>query len=249
MGEPSSPTPSRTGPSRGTITFVARRQLSPVRPPERVGDVVAEEVAGPDRRRGHPERRAREVGVDDRQPVGDHRSAADRGQERGLVLQHACRSSIRSARPATGRSRGAQVVDDVGAVAEQLGEELEVGQPGDRPVDRVADAVQAVRPGPARSRRLSSRGTTTTTTRPTIIDAEEQHGGDDQRRRGRTVQLGERQRPPRRAAPRAAGPRRAAGRRRRRPAGCTAAAGVSTCRVVYAALRTAAAPRLRSTVR
>ena len=32
LGEPSRPTPSRTGPSIGTMTFVASRQLSPVRP-------------------------------------------------------------------------------------------------------------------------------------------------------------------------------------------------------------------------
>ena len=30
LGEPRSPTPSRTSPSIGTRTFVARRQLSPV---------------------------------------------------------------------------------------------------------------------------------------------------------------------------------------------------------------------------
>ena len=34
LGEPSSPTPSRTSPSIGTMTFVARRQLSPVLPCE-----------------------------------------------------------------------------------------------------------------------------------------------------------------------------------------------------------------------
>ena len=32
LGDPSRPTPSRTSPSIGTRTFVARRQLSPVRP-------------------------------------------------------------------------------------------------------------------------------------------------------------------------------------------------------------------------
>ena len=85
-----------------------------------VGDVVAEEVVRPDRHPGHPEGRAREVGVDDRQPVGDHRSAADRAQVRVLVLHLRRRSSTRSARPGRGRSRAAQVVDDVGAVAEEM---------------------------------------------------------------------------------------------------------------------------------
>ena len=33
QGEPSRPTPSRTGPATGIMTFVASRQLSPVRPP------------------------------------------------------------------------------------------------------------------------------------------------------------------------------------------------------------------------
>ena len=44
-GEPSSPTSSRTGPSIGTMTFVASRQLSPVAAAGGVGDVVAEEAA------------------------------------------------------------------------------------------------------------------------------------------------------------------------------------------------------------
>ena len=33
QGEPSRPTPSRTGPVTGIMTLVASRQLSPVRPP------------------------------------------------------------------------------------------------------------------------------------------------------------------------------------------------------------------------
>ena len=44
----------------------------------------------------------------------------------------------------TGRSRAAQVVDDVGAVTEELGEELDVGHPRDRPVDPVVEAVQRI---------------------------------------------------------------------------------------------------------
>ena len=47
---PAARRPPGSGPSIGTITFVASRQLSPVRPCGGIGDVVAEEVVRPDRR-------------------------------------------------------------------------------------------------------------------------------------------------------------------------------------------------------
>ena len=49
LGEPSSPTPSRTGPSIGTITLVASRQFVARPALRRVGDRVAEEVVRADR--------------------------------------------------------------------------------------------------------------------------------------------------------------------------------------------------------
>src|SRR6266581_4430156 len=45
--------------------------------PRRVGNVVAKEVAGPDRHPRHPERAARDVVIDHVQPVGEHRSPTD----------------------------------------------------------------------------------------------------------------------------------------------------------------------------
>src|SRR5213076_1373840 len=75
-GEPSKPTPSRTLPSRGTITFVPRRTMS--RPAAgRVVDVVANEVAGADRSQRHAERGARDLVIEDVQNVCDHSAGAD----------------------------------------------------------------------------------------------------------------------------------------------------------------------------
>ncbi len=48
-GEPSSPTPSRTGPSSGTITLVASRQLSPVLPPEGYAMLLPRKLLAPTR--------------------------------------------------------------------------------------------------------------------------------------------------------------------------------------------------------
>ena len=108
----------------------------------RVDDVVAEEAPGPDGRPGHAERRARVVGVDDRYPAGTHRSAADRAQVRVVVLDLG--AEVRPGLHHGGQpvSEALQVVDDVGAVAEELVEELPVGHPRDQPVERVLDPVQ-----------------------------------------------------------------------------------------------------------
>ena len=90
------------------------------------------------------------VGVDDRQPVGDHRAAADRCSGTGF----SCLTSVPKFDPVCSTRRqvvpeAAQVVDDVGAVAEQAGEELDVGHARDRAVDRSSGSRTADRPCPA----------------------------------------------------------------------------------------------------
>ena len=98
----------------------------------------------PDRRPRDAEGRGGVVGVEDRQPVGDHRAAADGDQVRVLVphLRTEVGAGLLDVREVV--ADGPQVVDDVRAVAAQPLEELEVGQPGDGPVRRVVRAVQRI---------------------------------------------------------------------------------------------------------
>ena len=81
---PSRPAPVRISPSSGIIALVAIRQLLPTRRlPGR--DVIPEEAVPPDVNRRDAERRGRDVGVHDRQAVGDHRTAADDAHVRGIL--------------------------------------------------------------------------------------------------------------------------------------------------------------------
>ncbi len=111
-----------------------------------IGDVVPEEVVRPDRRPGHPEGGARVVGVDDRQPAGDTPFRCRPSQVGVVVLDLA--AEVRPGLHHRGElvPDAAQVVDDVGAVPEETGEELAVGHPCDRTVHPVVEAVQGIDP-------------------------------------------------------------------------------------------------------
>ena len=99
-----------------------REQAVVARPaPGRVGDVVAEEVAGAHLGAAQPERGARVLGVHERQPVRHHRPAADPA-EVGVLVPH-LDPEVRAAlhqRPAEPVPDEPQVVQDRRAVAEQL---------------------------------------------------------------------------------------------------------------------------------
>ena len=206
LGEPSRPTPSRTV-AVDRDHDLGREQAVVAGPALRgVGDVVAEEVVRADRHAGHAERRVRVVGVDDGQPVGDHRSAADRAQERVVVLHLLAEVRAGLLDPAEVVAEPAQVVDDVGAVTEQRGEELAVGHAGDRPVDPVVEAVQGVDLVRPDERGSSTRGTVTSRPGRRAVKPK-----NSTRRRDQRVAVErparERRRPRVRAARRAAGPR------------------------------------------
>src|SRR6478736_653796 len=81
-----------------------------------ISDVVPEEVAVPYRDPGHPERRARVVGIDYRQPVRDHCSPPHRHQVRVLVLDRAAEVRPGLLYSTEVVSEPAQKVHDVGAV-------------------------------------------------------------------------------------------------------------------------------------
>ena len=150
-----------------------------------IGDPVPQEVLCPDRHPGQAEGRVREIGIDDGQPVRGHRSAADRAEERGVVLDHFAEVRTGLPHPAKVVAQPTQVVDDVGGATEETHVEPAVGRAGDRAVDPVVESVQRVdlvrrdeevqhaRNG-SHEHEADERG------------AEEEHGGNDQRRRGRT---------------------------------------------------------------
>ena len=144
LGEPSRPTPSRTWSVERNHDL--RREEAVVAGPalRGIGDPVPQEVLCPDRHAGQAEGRAREVGIDDGQPVRDHRSAADRAEERGVVLDDL--AEVRTGLPHLAKvvAQPTQVVDDVGGVTEETHVELAVGRAGDRAVDPVVESVQRV---------------------------------------------------------------------------------------------------------
>src|SRR6266478_3497076 len=109
-----------------------------------ISDVVAHEVVWPDRRSGHAKGRARDFVIDHHQPVGDHRSGADRTQVR-VRLQHD-EAEVRPGLLDRGQlvPQAAQVVDDVGAVTEETHKELDSGHPRDHPVHSVVEAIQRI---------------------------------------------------------------------------------------------------------
>ena len=137
QGEPSRPTPSRTSPSSGNH-HLGREQAVVARPAlRRVGDVVAEEVVAA---RSTPGTRRKDV-LEKSALMIDSPSATivplpTDAQVRVVVLHLG--AEVRPGLLDVGKvvPEPAQVVDDEGAVAEQPREELEVGQAGDRAVDR-----------------------------------------------------------------------------------------------------------------
>ena len=76
--------------------------------------------------------------------TGDHRSAADRAVERGLMLQS--RAEVRAGLLDVGEvvSEPTQIVNDVGAVTEEIHEEPEVGHTCDGPMDSIVEAIEAI---------------------------------------------------------------------------------------------------------
>ena len=110
----------------------------------RISDAIAEVVAFSDGHPGQPEGRVRELCVHHRQRVGNHRSSADGAQVRALVLDVAA-----EVRPGLDDLSevvpdAAQVVHDPRTVADEVAQDLGVGQTHDPPVDPVVEAVQAV---------------------------------------------------------------------------------------------------------
>ena len=144
-GDPSSPTSLADGPVDRHHDL--RREQAVLAGPGlgRVGDVVAEEVAAAQLGATHAERGARELGVQEREPVGDHRPAADAAEVRVVVpyLDPEVRAALHQ-RPPHPVPDEPQVVQDRRAVAEQDAEEAGVRHPRDRPVEPVADPVQRV---------------------------------------------------------------------------------------------------------
>src|SRR6266704_1904854 len=107
-------------------------------------DVVAHEVAGPDRRPGHAERGARDVVIEDVQTVGDHRAGADGREERVRGRHLAAEVRPRLHHRSEAPTHPSQEVDDVGAVTEQQREEPHPAQAPDDAIHRVAKTVQRV---------------------------------------------------------------------------------------------------------
>ena len=111
----------------------------------RIRDVVSEEISGSDGDPRHPQGGTRVFGIDHRQPVGNDRSPANRaevGNCRGLPHHRSWTLSACTLTEVI--SKTAQIVDDERAVPEQLREELDIGQPGDRVADPVMQAVQGI---------------------------------------------------------------------------------------------------------
>src|SRR2546430_285330 len=100
-------------------------------PARGIADVVADEVSRTDRRLGDPERRARDVVIEDVQTIGDHRAGAHGGQEgvRGRHLAAEIRPGLHYGREAI--AGPPQEVHDVGAVTEEQWEEPHPAQPPD----------------------------------------------------------------------------------------------------------------------
>src|SRR5438552_8613672 len=106
-----------------------------------IGDVVPHEVVWPERRSGHAEGGARYLGIDHYQPVGDHRSGTDKTQAR-VRLRHLdaeIRPGLLDRRKVV--AEAAQIVDDVGAVTEEIREEPYSAYPRNRPAHRVVEAI------------------------------------------------------------------------------------------------------------
>jgi hypothetical protein len=93
-------------------------------PIRRIVDIVAKIVAIADASPGEPERRARLVHVDHRQPVRDHCPAADVAEERIIVLLVGAEVRAGLLYLVQVPADKPHVVDDRGAVAEQ---EIEQG--------------------------------------------------------------------------------------------------------------------------
>ena len=110
----------------------------------RIEDVVAEIVVLADLRLGELERRRRHVRVDHRQPVGDHRAAADVAEERivvALVGAHVRAGLLDLVQvPAD----VAHVVDDERRVAEQHAEEFRVADAQDDALHQVVEAERRI---------------------------------------------------------------------------------------------------------
>ena len=87
---------------------------------------------------------ARVVGVDERQPIGDHGPAADRAEERVVVLDIGAevRAGLHDLRQVV--PDAAQVVDDVGAVPESRTKNRLLVIRAIRPVRPVAHPVEPV---------------------------------------------------------------------------------------------------------
>ena len=105
----------RLGPEQAVVAHLAAG---------RVEDVVADEAVGADRNLSQPEGRAGDVGVDHGKTIGNQGSLADLAEERRVVLL---------LDPEVGAglifqrylvADGPQVIDDIGAIAEQEIEEV-----------------------------------------------------------------------------------------------------------------------------
>ena len=101
-------------------------------------------IPGPDRHPGQPHRGAREIGVDHRQAVGDDGSTADRAKVGVVVGDTVTEVGPSLLDPEQVVAQPTQVVGAVGAVAEQLDEELDVGHTGDGVVDPIGRSVEGV---------------------------------------------------------------------------------------------------------
>src|SRR5206468_2981595 len=110
----------------------------------RIRDLVADEVVWPDRRSRNTERRARDLLVDHRQTVRDHRSGADGTQVWVRLLQRDAEIRPRLLDRVKVVPQAAHIMDDGGAVTEQMQKESDVGHPHDHAVHPVVEAVERI---------------------------------------------------------------------------------------------------------
>ena len=176
------------------MTLVAEQAVVPRAAAGGIGDVVAEEAACRRVSSGAAEGRVGELGVHDRQSVGDHRPAADGAQVGRLVLDLDAEvgAGLLERWPKS-VAEAAQVVQNRGAVAEEVGVEARVGRARRSPAAPSSGCRRAGRRRPggpeveqARDRRDDHAARATSPPTNSADDVEQQLERRTTRRRPRT---------------------------------------------------------------